>query len=99
MSSIADKFANDAEEAWTMYFDLPDWATREEVVRELSNRPYKRGFVAFMEKYKQRMEPYIREDFYNDILFNPKQMKLLASTYQLDGNVEVPFLNAESLGR
>ena len=99
MSNTADTFFNDWEDGWNMYLGLPDWASREAVVHDLSSRHSKDGLLIFMEKYQQEMKPYIRDDFYNEILFNQDQMKILARKYQLDGNVEVPFLKSEALGR
>ena len=49
---IADKFVNEPEEAWNMYLDLPDWASREGVVHDLSSRHSKDGLLKFMESLK-----------------------------------------------
>ena len=99
MLRIGEKFSTAPEEAWDMYLDLGDWELREEVAKELLRCQNNAGFSAFTGKYRQKMEQYIRDEFYDDVLFNREQMKILAHQYQFKGNVEVPFLKGTALGK
>ena len=96
---IVQEFSRCPGNAWNMYEALSDWKSREEVANELSNNNMNEARSFFLKKYQEKMVPYIRDDFYNDILYNEKTMLDLINKYQLEGSIEVPFLKETSLGK
>ena len=96
---VANLFFQRPHEAWNRFLDLPDWKSREKVVEELKNRKDNYGYSFFTQRYRRIMEPYIREEFYDSILSNEDVMQVLKNKYHNEGNIEVQFLKASSLGR
>ena len=96
---IVEEFSRCPGNAWNMYEALSDWKSREEVANELSNNDMIEANSFFWKKYQEKMVPYIRDDFYNDILYNEKTMLELINKYQSEGSIDVPFLKEESLGK
>ena len=96
---IVPEFSRCPGNAWNMYEALSDWKCREEVSNELSNNNMSEARSFFLKKYQEKMVPYIRDDFYNDILYNEKTMLDLINKYQLEGSIDVPFLKETSLGK
>ena len=98
MLQIVEYFFKNPSEAWNMYLELPNWNSREEVAKELMRCENNQGYLLFLEKYRHMMQPYIIDEFYNDVLFNEDTMRCLTHKYQFDGNIDVPFLKESSLG-
>ena len=96
---IVQEFSRCPGNAWTMYEALSDWKSREEVANKLSKSNMIEARSFFLKKYQEKMAPYIREDFYDGILYNEKTMLDLINKYQLEGSIEVPFLKETSLGK
>ena len=96
---LANLFFQRPHEAWNRFLDLLDWKSREEVVEELRNRKDDYGYSFFTQRYRCMMEPYIRDEFYDSILSNEDVMQGLKNKYHSEGNIEVQFLKASSLGR
>ena len=96
---IVQEFSRCPDNAWNMYEALSDWKSREEVASELSKTNMIEARSFFLKKYQEKMVPYIRDDFYNDILYNEKRMLDLINKYQLEGSIDVPFLKETSLGK
>ena len=96
---IVQEFSRCPDNAWIMYEALSDWKSREEVPNKLSNNNMIEARTFFLTKYQEKMVPYIRDDFYNDILYNEKTMLDLINKYQLEGSIDVPFLKEASLGK
>ena len=96
---IVQEFNRCPGNAWNMYEALSDWKSREEVANELYNNDMIEARSFFLKKYQEKMVPYIRDDFYNDILYNEKTMLDLINKYQLEGSIDVPFLKETSLGK
>ena len=96
---IVQEFSRCPGNAWNMYEALSDWKCREEVANELSNNKMIEERSFFLKKYQEKMVPYIRDDFYNNILYNEKTMLDLINKYQLEGSIDVPFLKETSLGK
>ena len=96
---IVQEFSRCPGNAWNMYEALSDWKSREEVESELSNNDMIEPRSFFLKKYQEKMVPYIRDDFYTDILYNEKTMLDLINKYQLEGSIDVPFLKETALGK
>ena len=96
---IVQEFSRCPANAWTMFEALSDWKSREEVANELSNNNMIEACSFFLKKYQEKMVPYIRDDFYDEILYKESRMLDLISKYQLEGSVDVPFLKETSLGK
>ena len=98
MLEVTSLFFRSPNDAWNMYLQLPDWKSREEVVEELSKTVDDYGYSFFTERYRHVMKPYIRDEFYETILFNEDAMQELMHKYHSEGNIDVPFLKDSSLG-
>ena len=98
MLEITSLFSQSPNDAWHMYLELPDWKSREEVVEELKKSVDDYGYSFFTEQYRHKMKPYIRDDFYENVLFNEDAMQELIHKYHCEGNIDVPFLKDSSLG-
>ena len=96
---IVQEFSRCPDNAWIMYEALTDWKCREEVAKKLSNNNMIEAQSFFLKKYQEKMVPYIRDDFYNDILCNEKTMLDLIRKYQLEGSIDIPFLKETALGK
>ena len=96
---IVQEFSRCQANAWNMYEALSDWKSREEVAFELSYNNMIEARSFFLKKYQEKMVPYIRDDFYNDILYNEETMLNLINKYQLEGSIDVPFLKETALGK
>ena len=96
---IVQEFSRCPGNAWNMYEALSDWKSREEVANKLSKSNMIEARSFFFKKYQEKLAPYIREDFYDGILYNEKTMLDLIKKYQLEGSIDVPFLKETSLGK
>ena len=92
MQNLAKQFSECPNTAWHLFTELSDWKSREEVANELHDGDYCNGYAVFSEKYRNEMKPYIKDEFYEAILFNEEAMTSLIQKYQLDGNIDVDFL-------
>ena len=96
--SILDTLAVSEDQGWQLFCNLK-WPERDEVtfavLNELScpSGLSKAGEI-FLARYRQQMEPYIREDFY-DIVAN--RIPEFADKYRIDGEVDVPLLKVDCL--
>ena len=92
-------FFHSPNDAWNMYLDLPDWQSRENVAEVLRKSCDDSGYSFFTQKYRDTMKNYIRDEFYDDILYNEDVMQKLVNKYHCDGNIEVPFMKISSLSK
>ena len=93
------QFFHSPNEGWNMYLELPDWQSRENVAEVLRKSSDDSGYSFFRQKYRDTMEHYIRDDFYDEILYNEDVMRKLVNKYHCEGNIEVPFVKLDSLGK
>ena len=98
MQNLVKQFSECPNTAWHLFEELSDWKSREEVANKLQGGDYGNGYAAFSEKYRNKMNSYIKDEFYENVLFNEEAMASLIQKYQLDGNIDVDFLKPSCLG-
>lgn len=85
--------ANSRQLGWTQYCELESWIERDKVTNALQ-KGEETAFEAFLELYKLRMAPFIRDDFYDALENNVAEY---AEKYARMGEMNIPFLKIECL--
>ena len=60
---VLETFRSSVEAGWGAFVSLGDWEKRNDVIHGALSSPDIRAL--FLERYRQHMEPYFREEFYS----------------------------------
>jgi hypothetical protein len=89
---VIDCFRKSIELGWQKYIELNDWVLRNEITRFMLKTSDLRQ--KFLDRFKQYMNPFIRDDFY-DVVDN--KIKYYSELYETTGEINVPLLKKDCL--
>ena len=93
MVEVLETFRSSVEAGWGAFVSLGDWEKRNDVIHAALSSPDIRAL--FLERYRQHMEPYFREEFYS--LLESKKLEYYADLYETTGEINIPLLKQKCL--